>query len=543
MKLLRLSLFCVLIACQSQPPPPAPAPPPTPGPPSAFDIQHAKLRGFLKRRSERPIEIETRTPEQLTQAACRGRDGQWLCRGPKPMAAAGIPVQPITPSSWTIPNWYIDPANSSGCAADFNNCTSAVCGGAGVGPCVTWGEINVHRWGCLGNPTSCPVLPQTTGVTFLSSQTGLSDPIVWLPLSNNGGDTNLLSAVLPRGTPFSLGTVTPKNRAAGSNSPLIAVVSGGAVGQLLVNTTHPSFAFVQHSNGAGAFNISQPVTGTALNSFTFPVEVDTWATGNTVAVQPLVQINLVKFAPQFTSIETPGVANIFGLHISNGTSNVLNTVLDGTSGAFFLVQNSWFEANLFATNSDGVYSESFFFNDLFGSASLSDVFDFAGGGSLVNGASTFGQNFGFGSTSAATFIVDGDVILDAPILGLGNVSCGFLYLNGIFLSATEIEVSVGDYGDATTYGSASGNFRLDQRARLRSDGLTFTHAITMPIPIASGITMNGLQTANSMTVSGGIGTIHTGITTTVSALDAPAGVAGFGGNAFRFDGAIITNQH
>lgn len=40
----------------------------------------------------------------------------------------------------------------------------------------------------------------------------------------------------------------------------------------------------------------------------------------------------------------------------------------------------------------------------------------------------------------------------------------------------------------------------------------------------------------------GTGTIHTGIALTPANLDAAAGAAGFGGNAWQFGGASISNQ-
>lgn len=89
-------------------------------------------------------------------------------------------TQPLTPASWTVPNWYIDPANTTGCAADTNTCTSATCAGAGTGPCATYAEIVVHRWG-----TTAPTLAQNTTVSFLSSHSDNSDPVILAPILKN----------------------------------------------------------------------------------------------------------------------------------------------------------------------------------------------------------------------------------------------------------------------------------------------------------------------------------------------------------------------
>ena len=83
--------------------------------------------------------------------------GGWACPAVKrPLMATG--QTPIIPPSWTVPNWYIDPQNTTTCASDSNSGTSATCGGAGIGPIVTYQELNVHRWGCQGDPSACPRL-------------------------------------------------------------------------------------------------------------------------------------------------------------------------------------------------------------------------------------------------------------------------------------------------------------------------------------------------------------------------------------------------
>ena len=126
-----------------------------------------------------PAPPDPRTPQQIAQAACGTR-----CKGAmtKPLVAVSG-SQPILPPSWTVPTWHINPANSIGCASDTNSGTSASCTGgcsgsvctSGIGPLLTYQELNVHRLGCQGNPTLCPRWRQSTSIIYDSSQTNATD--------------------------------------------------------------------------------------------------------------------------------------------------------------------------------------------------------------------------------------------------------------------------------------------------------------------------------------------------------------------------------
>src|SRR5579859_7853982 len=86
-----------------------------------------------------------------------------------------------------VPQWYVDPGNVTGCASDSNNGTTATCGSQpGIGPLLTWNALNTQRWGCTGG-LPCPRLLQSTNITFLSSQTGTGDPIVFQPSIETAG--------------------------------------------------------------------------------------------------------------------------------------------------------------------------------------------------------------------------------------------------------------------------------------------------------------------------------------------------------------------
>ncbi len=231
-------ITCLLVACSQ------PAPTPTP-------IRHADVRRALPTAPRWPVAKpalivpDLRNPSDLAQAACRAADGQWRC--PKLvqrhlLAAAGN--QPIIPSSWTIPNWYIDPANATTCASDSNSGTSATCSAGGVGPLKSYQELYVHRWGCLGTPSYCPRFRQNVTLTFLSSHTDNSDPVLGAFSLENGAQV-LIQGQLTSAQRVCTGTITvnaAKNRTTGQvlEATLPCAVTAE---DLIVNSTHASRAW------------------------------------------------------------------------------------------------------------------------------------------------------------------------------------------------------------------------------------------------------------------------------------------------------------
>ena len=99
------------------------------------------------------------------------------------------------PASWTVPAWYVDPLNSTGTASDANSCQSA---GA---QCLTWGAVNVARWGCLGSAPKCPRLRQNTTLNF-TSQPLASDPFYLNYQPENGASVTIIGAAPVNTTPL-----------------------------------------------------------------------------------------------------------------------------------------------------------------------------------------------------------------------------------------------------------------------------------------------------------------------------------------------------
>jgi hypothetical protein len=65
----------------------------------------------------------------------------------------------------TTTDWYVDPANETGCASNSNNGTSPSCDGVGIGPLMKLDEL-YKRWG-----THMATVPVGVTIHFVSSET------------------------------------------------------------------------------------------------------------------------------------------------------------------------------------------------------------------------------------------------------------------------------------------------------------------------------------------------------------------------------------
>jgi hypothetical protein len=217
-------------------------------------------------------------------------------------------------AAWSVPNWYIDDANASGCASNANTGTSASCPSAGVGPLATKSGL-YQRWG-----TWSPILNAVTvTVTYLSGDTGTSDPSLFAPVLSNGAqfiETAPLPAPAFVGT---LGTVTAKNRTHNQILQATFNATSGSIAQcmLLVNVTRGnSRSFAQRLVSGATWQLDQPLTpwtpGTVYG--TNVAEVDTWQAGDsidgynlTAIYEPVFGGQMADFGNQFSNF-MPGHA-------------------------------------------------------------------------------------------------------------------------------------------------------------------------------------------------------------------------------------------
>jgi len=516
--------LALLSACSSQQPTPTP---PVPHDETVTQVTPSWYHPPRAIRAE--LKPDTRSPEEITAAACRGPNGQWFCRSPQPRASSATAVGPIIPPSWTVPQWYVDPSNSSGTASDNNNCTTTST------PCLTWHEINDHRWGCIGSPNACPRLRQNTNITFLSSHTNDSDPVYFLPAIEHSAFVTLQGAAPTLVATVSLSGVTAKSTVAGANSLLIANIGGsGVANMLLENTTHPSRAWTYMSLGGGSFSITQPMMKlTTPFSLISPAEVNTWSNTDSVKLLTPVAINLISAIPEYADSDLATQTNVLNLYQFN-VLNPLGTasyVMFGTFSAIgeVLVSRVANVSGGFDSNVN-VFSS---FNSILGPASINSYSAFFSFGGSISGT--------VGSVGSAT-VLDEDIIITGggwrQYGGIVDLSRVYIDSN-IFTYAGGISVGAEFFSPAAIYGSASHNMNLNQASHLSLAGTTFTNAFTAPALI-TGILLNNSATACSST-GGATPTIACGISTTPAHLDAAAGAAGFGGIAFNLGGASINS--
>lgn len=188
-----------------------------------------------------------------------------------------------TPNSWAQTVWFIDPANSSGVASNSNR---GITSGA---PLLTFAEL-IRRW---SRTTITPPAPIT--VTFLSAQPDTTDPV---NIKTIGAQYLVLQGQFGAGQQVFSGAISglvAKNKATGQRLQVTAW-GGAAVGQVVVNATHPSVAVV-HSVGGGNVVISQPLTA-VMPPATVGTPVDTWANTDAIAVYTPSAVRLASLENQ-----------------------------------------------------------------------------------------------------------------------------------------------------------------------------------------------------------------------------------------------------
>jgi hypothetical protein len=502
--------------------------------------QHGRFLRVLDakaRTSRRIVLAASRSPQQEALAACTGPQGQWYCpKIHRPLAATG--AQPIIPASWTVGHWYIDPSNASGCASDSNSGTSATCGASGVGPLVSWQELNVHRWGCAGVPTACPRIQQNTILSYLSSVTNVSDTIVTAPSIELGTYMAIECALgtAQQSATGTLNTVTSKLRTSNQAlSSTFTVTSGAtAVGQLVVNTTHSnSRAWIVTSGGL----LTQP-----LAPITAPVpfpptltEVDTWAHGDSFVAYTPMTVYIASIAPVVT-----------------GLDNNLDT------GFYVLDCNNPYDP----TNTNGIGSTFTMGMDVtVAESSLGRVASMASQGTAWDASLNVFSN-GSGSYTAARVDAGLDIIFGGGTLATleGSIALTYDY-DYVFSGANEFYISYGDQPNiATAYIDTGSSIVAEPPGGVWSSAQSLGTAsiygpgsikVLGPGNITYGPEHNATQTfpiANTGSGGGGlfIGTSSTacshsnaspdviscGIPITTVNLDAAQSSSAFGGNAF-----------
>jgi hypothetical protein len=443
---------------------------------------------------------ERRSLAELQQAACRAGDGSWRCKNVKPTLAAG--ATPIIPLTWSIPAWFTDEQNLSTTASDGNDCITAATA------CLTFSEISVHRWGTISPKLQTVVIitnlsnwSATAGVDAVSYQgrTPLTGAILFV--GNLGAPQTIVSGVLA-------GVVAK----ATPNTLLQATLAAPtAVGQLIHNTTHDSYAFVLTALGGGNFEITQPVVQNAP-FFLVGAEVNTWANGDSYTVFAPPQINLdnvttmtgntpnMAFQKILPAGSGPFILNLNGCSISAGVP--MSFEIGGTTPS--VLANVFNAGIAISKPSTGVVAVN------------------VAAGAVVS------PGFMQGSFSLAK-----DFIVTSSLTAFGGQVTNTIWGRGP-VTATDGTLSFA----AAALFAGNNTLTLTKSGRVQWPAAQ-TAVNTFVTTAATPFLLNGAVTACSLVL--GTGVTACGIAVTPTSLDAVAGVAGFGGNAIGPFGTRVTN--
>ena len=400
------------------------------------------------------------------------------------------------PTQQTQTAWFVSSAGSDDNAGN----TSGT-------PLATKAEI-LRRWG-----TNTPTLTANVVITYLTADTGTTDPGIFRPIINGG--SLLHTAPLPAASfTGTLNAVTAKVPASNQilQSTFTTTTGAIAAGMLLVNSTRGnSRAFVQRNVSGGNWQLSQPNTPYPGSGFPANTEVNTWASGDAITGYVLPNVNLVNLGGEQGAVgafHLHGVwqlaVNSFSLHINSqdffGVECAFPGFVSCESNALLTFTNCTFTSTLSVLNVSSFSLQS----------------GFIGAAVILGGAQYFVE-------------LSGDVIIYA-----GASAC--------FLCNVELQGNVAIDTGAIVVGS--GLNEKENAVDMYGPGTWNQQGGTLNVVgvfmgITCGLMLNGQATGYSRATSAGVTTIHGGIALNATNLAAAAGAAGFGGFA-EGGGAFIT---
>jgi hypothetical protein len=445
---------------------------------------------------------------------------------PTKFGASGGTASPIIPASWTVPAWFIDPANSSGTASDNNNCTTSATA------CLTWHEINDHRWGCQGSPTVCPRLQQNTAIEFLSSQTNDNDPVYFFPAIEAGAVIQIFGPLGATQQVASgvLSNVTAKNRA----TPQLLLAQSGATApqQLVVNSTHPSLAWTYKLSSGSIYSMTEPSTAVTLPTSVCGTPVDTWTNGDSVVVYQPVTVNIPSIGATWSEASGTLTNSIIFLHninvghLSGSLTRFTNSIL----GNGQLLESS--ATNLITpaggrSSFSGVTYCNVSMSQGFRAVSPGFAFVFNGGSFDTAGTDSFLSN----SYITNDAIIGGNVFI-SPGLSRRAGSATTISGGGPAYVETSKTLAVETAFDGTGgIWWGPGTINIIGTGRFSYTSTAATNLLVGALQLNGGTTGNSLFTlANVDTICGGITVNKANLDTVASATCA---TTGFGGLAFN----------
>lgn len=426
-------------------------------------------------------------------AACTLPDGSWACSARRPQTFKASGNSPLTPVSWTVTDWWIDPANGSGTASDQNDCVSATTA------CLTFGEVIQHRLG-----TFSPRLVQPTRFHQLSSQALNTDFVFFEPYVANGGQAILLGSLIPNGAPFTPGGLTAKVRGGpGQLLTLTTVPAYVAAKNLIFNSTRSSYAFVDSVIAGPNAVMSQPIPASVITTVGIPTlsEDNTWAAGDTYQANTLPLVNLKRWHPDGGDVGAGGASTQasggwtqFVQYADSSGTGASEYPFEGDS-AINVISACQISPRIHSSANNGRGQALY----IIGSDASQPVAQYGAGS--TNNLAVFG-GVQRSTANYTNVLLDGDAIAHGAIVFIGTSNfIGALFSDSSLTITGFTQVNPTIWGSATVAvqaGSTLRNSAANFAASLLTSGAlklgTLTTGFTSPV--CSTFTLNGVTQVN-----------------------------------------------
>jgi hypothetical protein len=359
---------------------------------------------------------DTRTPTQLAQDFCSG-GGYWHCQGvPHPAVAkkAGAAL--------TVSTLWLDGSNVSTCALDTNSCTSATCGGGGIGPCVTAQEI-VSRWG-----SETPTFDIAVTTNLMSDMQWMTDTFgALVPTLTGDGELDIQGAFGQTYFSAALASFTGLNRSTGAKNEISvtgvdwSTACGGAtcVGADVHDTTANLQFSIESDLGSGVATTTTPFE----LPWRFFATEGTPTAGDAITVGRPVYMSAITLDANGGSAATGNQVVLTELTFANAIGGTQITIND-RGYELYANQNATVPPMFIEGSNSGYPTPG-------GTLVWSSVFGSAAAGAAWSGTGRFfgGLFAGSGSFFDMGSQLDGDVIVDGTSHQNGQVHLGNVYWN------------------------------------------------------------------------------------------------------------------
>jgi hypothetical protein len=394
-------------------------------------------------------------------------------------AGGGDFPSPVVPNpSWLQANWYVNPVTGNDSASGTSPATAVKTIVGGI----------VARWG-----TTAPTLAQNTTIFLLESETIDQEYVVLEPVLVGAVSFAIIGTFAAVGTTFKPASVASKNRATPQLLQLHGMPAGTTGGQLVLNETKGSYAFVD-SVTAGVATMTQPFVSAGLTSIdltAIPAEDDSWTSADTYQRYAVPLLNLKYLAPVGGDTNTSVSRNVCwvqGVHVPDvsGTPGFSNMNVNSAAGCSVVCSLCWFDPEFVGLANNATVGQSFSCWNNGGVVGYS--WAFLGGASNTNGG-----YFLDGTYVEDLSAIDGDIIIHGGLTVKGAYSlCGYAYLDasaGSTIAGSQLRIEPYYYAVPQLWGP--GGMDVDGGgALINESGTTWAACMTL----SGSLTIGGITT-------------------------------------------------